>query len=78
MFLKQIVLKNFKSFSGKNVLDFPVFFTAIVGPNGSGKSNVVDAIRWALGEQSFKNLRISRGSDLIFSSNKKKAALLVN
>ncbi|MDD3491478.1 MAG: AAA family ATPase [Candidatus Pacebacteria bacterium] len=71
MFLKQIVLKNFKSFSGKNVLDFPVFFTAIVGPNGSGKSNVVDAIRWALGEQSFKNLRISRGSDLIFSSNKK-------
>ncbi len=71
MFLKQIVLKNFKSFSGKNTLDFPVFFTAIVGPNGSGKSNVVDAIRWALGEQSFKNLRISRGSDLIFSSNKK-------
>ncbi len=71
MFLKQIVLKNFKSFSGKNTLDFPVFFTGIVGPNGSGKSNVVDAIRWALGEQSFKNLRISRGSDLIFSSNKK-------
>ncbi|MFA5360603.1 MAG: AAA family ATPase [Candidatus Paceibacterota bacterium] len=74
MFLKQIVLKNFKSFAGKTVLDFPVFFTAIVGPNGSGKSNIVDAIRWALGEQSFKNLRVVKGSDLIFSSNKKNSS----
>jgi len=74
MFLKQIILKNFKSFAGKTILDFPVFFTAIVGPNGSGKSNIVDAIRWALGEQSFKNLRIDRGSDLIFSSNKKNTS----
>ena len=74
MFLKQIILKNFKSFGGKTVLDFPVFFTAIVGPNGSGKSNIVDAIRWALGEQSFKNLRAGKGSDLIFSSNKKNSS----
>ncbi|MFA5459744.1 MAG: AAA family ATPase [Candidatus Paceibacterota bacterium] len=74
MFLKQIILKNFKSFAGKTVLDFPVFFTAIVGPNGSGKSNIVDAIRWALGEQSFKNLRAGKGSDLIFSSNKKNSS----
>ncbi|MDD5760466.1 MAG: AAA family ATPase [Candidatus Pacebacteria bacterium] len=73
MFLKQIILKNFKSFAGKTVLDFPVFFTAIVGPNGSGKSNIVDAIRWALGEQSFKNLRVAKGSDLIFSSSKKNS-----
>jgi chromosome segregation protein len=41
MFLKRIILKNFKSFSGKTVLDFPCLFTAIVGPNGSGKSNIV-------------------------------------
>lgn len=74
MFLKQIILKNFKSFTGKTVLDFPDFFTAIVGPNGSGKSNVVDAIRWALGEQSFKNLRIDKGSDLIFSGLQKNTS----
>ena len=73
MFLKRIVLKNFKSFAGKTILDFPVFFTAIVGPNGSGKSNIVDAVRWALGEQSFKNLRVAKGSDLIYSSNKKNS-----
>ena len=74
MFLKQIILKNFKSFTGKTVLDFPDFFTAIVGPNGSGKSTVVDAIRWALGEQSFKNLRIDKGSDLIFSGLQKNTS----
>jgi chromosome segregation protein len=71
MFLKRIILKNFKSFSGKTVLDFPCFFTAIVGPNGSGKSNIVDAIRWAFGEQSFKNLRAEKGRDLIFSGKNK-------
>ncbi len=74
MFLKRIILKNFKSFSGKTVLDFPCLFTAIVGPNGSGKSNIVDAVRWAFGEQSFKNLRIERGRDLIFSSKKKNSS----
>lgn len=71
MFLKRIILKNFKSFSGKTVLDFPCLFTAIVGPNGSGKSNIVDAIRWAFGEQSFKNLRAEKGRDLIFSGKSK-------
>lgn len=71
MFLKRIILKNFKSFSGKTVLDFPCLFTAIVGPNGSGKSNIVDAVRWAFGEQSFKNLRAEKGRDLIFSSKNK-------
>ncbi len=71
MFLKRVLIKNFKSFSGKNVLDFPALITAIVGPNGSGKSNVVDAIRWALGEQSFKNLRAEKGEDLIFRGGKK-------
>jgi len=74
MFLKRIILKNFKSFSGKTTLDFPCFFTAIVGPNGSGKSNIVDAIRWALGEQSFKNLRAEKGRDLIFSGKNKNSS----
>jgi len=74
MFLKHIILKNFKSFSGKTVLDFPCLFTAIVGPNGSGKSNIVDAIRWAFGEQSFKNLRAEKGRDLIFSGKNKNSS----
>lgn len=69
MILKQVILKNFKSFKGKIVIDFPAVITAIVGPNGSGKSNIVDAIRWALGEQSFKNIRINKSQDLIFSGN---------
>jgi len=74
MFLKRIVLKNFKSFAGKNILDFPSFVTAIVGPNGSGKSNIVDALRWALGEQKSKNIRIEQGKDLIFSGNQVETA----
>lgn len=74
MFLKRIILKNFKSFSGKTVLDFPCLFTAIVGPNGSGKSNIVDAVRWAFGEQSFKNLRAEKGRDLIFSGKNKNSS----
>ncbi|MGB9763043.1 MAG: AAA family ATPase [Minisyncoccia bacterium] len=69
MFLKQVILKNFKSFKGKNIIDFPAVITGIVGPNGSGKSNIVDAIRWALGEQSFKNIRIDKGQDLIYAGN---------
>ncbi|MCD6568727.1 AAA family ATPase, partial [bacterium] len=68
MFLSRIVLKNFKSFYKTSVIDLPDKITAIVGPNGSGKSNIVDAVRWALGEQSFKNIRIEKGSNLIFTS----------
>ncbi|NMB92333.1 MAG: AAA family ATPase [Parcubacteria group bacterium] len=70
MFLKRIILKNFKSFRGKTILDFPCLITAVIGPNGSGKSNIVDAIRWALGEQSFKNIRVEKGQDLIFAGSK--------
>ena len=72
MFLKKIILKNFKSFIGKNVLEFPYSLTAIVGPNGSGKSNIVDALRWALGEQKNKNIRINQGTDVIFAGNNKE------
>jgi len=73
MFLDSVILKNFKSFSGKTVLDFPSKITAIVGPNGSGKSNIADAIRWALGEQAFRNIRIEKGEDLIFASQKESS-----
>ena len=71
MFLKKIILKNFKSFKGKTILEFPFLITAIIGPNGSGKSNIVDALRWALGEQSFKNIRADKGQDLIFAGSEK-------
>jgi len=77
VFLKRVILKNFKSFRGKVILDFPCLITAIIGPNGSGKSNIVDAIRWALGEQSFKNIRVEKGQDLIFAGNKNDTSAAV-
>ncbi len=69
MFIERLTLKNFKSFGGTHELPFAPGFTAIVGPNGSGKSNILDGLRWVLGESGAARLRITRQSDLIFQGS---------
>ena len=73
MTLKSIELIGFKSFGKKSPLSFTTPITCIVGPNGSGKSNIVEAIRFVLGEQSMKSLRGKGGVDLIFKGSKNLA-----
>jgi chromosome segregation protein len=69
MYLKSISISGFKSFARPTELRFGAELTAIVGPNGAGKSNILDAVRWCLGEQSMKAIRGKKSVDVLFAGS---------
>ena len=72
MYLRRLEVHGFKAFAERQRFEFGNGMSVIVGPNGSGKSNVADAIRWALGEQSSKQIRARKTEDVIFSGSDKR------
>ena len=72
MRLRTLQIKGFKSFANDTVLNFDENVIGVVGPNGAGKSNIVDAIRWVLGEQKSRELRLEKMSDIIFNGTKSR------
>src|ERR1700729_4608214 len=75
MRLKTLKVFGFKTFAESTTLEFNQGITAVVGPNGSGKSNLVDAIRWVLGEQNTRQLRSQHLEDVIFPGNTSRKPL---
>ncbi|MFN3316311.1 MAG: AAA family ATPase, partial [Raineya sp.] len=75
MLLTKLEIKGFKSFGDKVIINFDEGVTGIVGQNGCGKSNVVDAIRWVLGEQKTKALRSDKMENIIFNGTRKRKPL---
>ena len=72
MRLRKLYIKGFKSFADETVINFDENVIGVVGPNGSGKSNIIDAMRWVLGEQKSKDLRLQKMTDVIFNGTKKR------
>src|SRR5690242_15649227 len=74
MKLKHLEIKGFKSFADKTVLNFDEGITGVIGPNGCGKSNIVDSIRWVIGEQKISHLRSENLESLVFNGSKSRSA----
>ena len=72
MRLQNLEIKGFKSFADKTIVNFNKNIIGVVGPNGCGKSNIVDAIRWVLGEQKSSQLRSDKMTNVIFNGTKKR------